>query len=605
MSGVLALAIVPLSVMVGTATPAAAAPVCSAVEVAAGAWLGGTGVTVHSNGPDQGTGSSCAAVKTANPSVQDGYGWQCVELATRLYAVKGWGRVFANGGVKAGKYRYGAEYIPEGSPGLVFHPNGSGYLPVPGDLIIESYPSGWGHVSVVDKTIGSSVYAIEQNATANGHHTYTLSGATLTGAYGGSVRGFMHAPKNTATRGSNGGTAVFDGTFIQVAGQPQIYRVAGGAPTYVSNWAPFGGAKPVTVISQATFNTLAQVPADGTFVVGAQRGDVYRMAGGAPTVVSAWAAFGGVQPTIAISPAAIDNAGKGGVWNHLNYRPANGTFVTGAQRGEVYRFAGGAPFYVSTWTPFGGVQSTVTIDQVAIDKAGTGGAFNHLSYRPADGTFVTAAQRQEVYRFAGGAPLYVSTWAAFGGKQPTVLVDQAALDNAGATSGAFSHSRLTPADGTFLTGLPSGRPFLVTSGVATSVPSWTPYGGPKPTVTVNDADLDHAGAGVPWQHLISATPVATMNALPTSTTAPAVTLSWTAPVSSSALSSFDVRVQSGSTTTLFTPWQYPASWSALTATSVQSQALSPGGMYCYSVRAHNLAGQTGAWSPAQCVTANG
>src|ERR1019366_6815211 len=95
MSWVLALALVSLSVLVGAATPAAAAPACSSVEVAAGSWLGGAGVDVRSNSSDQGTGSSCAGLSTANPSAQDGYGWQCVELAARLYAVKGWGRVFA------------------------------------------------------------------------------------------------------------------------------------------------------------------------------------------------------------------------------------------------------------------------------------------------------------------------------------------------------------------------------------------------------------------------------------------------------------------------------------------------------------------------------
>ena len=144
-SWVLTLTVVLLGMFVITPAPAEAAT-CSAVEVAAGSWLGGAGVLVHSNGADQGTGSSCAGLSTANPSVQEGYGWQCVELAARLYAVKGWGRVFADGGAAAGSFRYGAEYIPEGSPGLSFHRNGSGYLPVPGDLIIESYPGGWGHV---------------------------------------------------------------------------------------------------------------------------------------------------------------------------------------------------------------------------------------------------------------------------------------------------------------------------------------------------------------------------------------------------------------------------------------------------------------------------
>src|SRR5450631_983143 len=667
MSWVLTLAMVCLAVLVGAATPAAAAPACSAVEVAPGAWLGGAGVTVHSNGANQGSGSSCAGLSTSNPGVQDGYGWQCVELAARLYAVKGWGRVYADGGAAAGIYRYGAQYIPEGSPALAFHPNGSGYLPVPGDLIIESYPSGWGHVSVVDQSVGSSVYAVEHNASPIGRPTYPLTGSTLSGQYGGGVRGVMHAPANTATHGG-GASPVTNGSFIQIAGHPEVYRIAGGAPTYVSTWAAFGGTKAVTILSQASFDALRPVPADGTFVAGAQRGEVYRIAGGAPTYVSTWAGFGGAQPTMTIDQVAIDNAGAGGVWNHLSYRPADGTFVAGgqrgevyrmvggaplyvstwgayggakpfttidqvaidkagaggvwnhlsyrpadgtfvagAQRGEVYRMVGGAPLYVSTWGAFGGAQPTVTLDQVAIDNAGAGGVWNHLSYRPADGTFVTGAQRGEVYRFTGGAPLYVSTWAPFGGPQTAVVVDQGALDSAAGRSGAFSHALLAPADGTFVTGVPSGRVFQVSSGVATWVSNWTPYGGPKPTVAVNDAALDHAGAATPWQHLVSAAAISTLSApslsaLSTTTTAAQVSVSWTRPIIASALSSFDVRWASATPTTALSPWQYPAGWSALSGTSVTSQALAVGATYCYSVRAHNLAGQTGQWSPAACLT---
>jgi hypothetical protein len=276
--------------------------------------------------------------------------------------------------------------------------------------------------------------------------------------------------------------------------------------------------------------------------------------------------------------------------------------VVGAQRGEVYRFAGGAPVYVSTWAAFGGAQATTTVDQSAIDKAGSGGAWNHVSYRPADGTFVVGAQRGEVYRFAGGAPLYVSTWAAFGGPKPAVVLDQVALDRAGAVSGEYSHVLQTPADGTFVTGLPSGRVFRVTSGIATWVTSWTPYGGPRPTVAINDVDLDYAGAGIALQHLVSAAPVSSLNALPTTTTATQVTLSWTRPILSSALSSFDVRTQSSKPGTAFTPWQSPAGWTALTGTRIGSQTTAVGHTYCYSVRAHNLAAQTGPWSPARCTT---
>ena len=349
MSWVLILTIASLGTLVATQAPAEAAT-CSAVEVAAGSWLGGAGVVVHSNGVDQGTGNSCAGLSGATPRMQEGFGWQCVELAARLYAVNGWGAVYADGGAAAGVYRYGAEYIPEGSPELAFHDNGDGYLPVPGDLIIESYPGGWGHVSVVDHTVGSAVYAVEQNASANGLHTYTLTGSTLSGQYGGSIRGVMHAPLNHATNGSPvvGPPPVTNGSFVSITGSPEVYRIAGGAPVYVSTWAGFGGPQPTLVISQATFSAMPQIPADGTFVVGAQRREVYRIAGGAPVYVSTWAAFGAAHAATTLDQSAIDKAGSPGAWNHLSYRPADGTFVVGAQRGAVYRFAAGYGVLVTT-----------------------------------------------------------------------------------------------------------------------------------------------------------------------------------------------------------------------------------------------------------------
>jgi hypothetical protein len=72
---------------------------CGVAVVRGSAWLSGAGVDVHSNGTDQTTPRACAGTSTIRPSRQDGQGWQCVELAARLYAVKGWGQVLnANAG---------------------------------------------------------------------------------------------------------------------------------------------------------------------------------------------------------------------------------------------------------------------------------------------------------------------------------------------------------------------------------------------------------------------------------------------------------------------------------------------------------------------------
>ncbi len=192
-----AAALTATGVQVVAAQPAAAAS-CGQVLVAGSAWLGGRGVDARSNGSWQGTGTACAGWSTANPAVRNGFGWQCVELASRLYAVKGWGGVRADGGSGAGTYRYGAKYTKEGSPGLTFHANGSGYVPVPGDLVVE-WNSTWGHVAVVDSVSGGAVAAVDQNAAHTSRRTYSRSGSTLTSpTRGNSVRGFLHSPRNGA-----------------------------------------------------------------------------------------------------------------------------------------------------------------------------------------------------------------------------------------------------------------------------------------------------------------------------------------------------------------------------------------------------------------------
>jgi hypothetical protein len=169
-----------------------------------------------------------------------------------------------------------------------------------------------------------------------------------------------------------------EGTFVQATDTGAVYRIAGGAPIYVSNWAAFGGPQPVSNIADAVLRSLSPYPADGTFIAGAQRGEVYRVAGGAPIYVSNWAAFGGPQPTVTVDQVAIDNAGTGGLWNHLRATPADGTFIAGAQTGAVYRVSNGHPTYVPSWEPFGGVQPHTFVDQAAIDNAGGTGAWSHL-----------------------------------------------------------------------------------------------------------------------------------------------------------------------------------------------------------------------------------
>ncbi|MEI8081587.1 MAG: CHAP domain-containing protein [Actinomycetes bacterium] len=136
------------------------------VTVAGTKWLGGKGVSVYrSRG--------------------------CGELPARLYAVKGWGRI---------QIGYaGAKTIGRYSLGVTFHRNGSGYVPVPGDVVVEGN-SSFGHVAVVDRVTRGKIVTVEENGNASGWHIYSWRGKHASGAYGGNqVTGFVHSPKNTST----------------------------------------------------------------------------------------------------------------------------------------------------------------------------------------------------------------------------------------------------------------------------------------------------------------------------------------------------------------------------------------------------------------------
>jgi hypothetical protein len=129
-----------------------------------------------------------------------------------------------------------------------------------------------------------------------------------------------------------------DGTFVQVSGTQTVYRIAGGAPTYVSSWTPFGGPQPVTMISAQELSSLRPYPADGTFVQ-TTAGALYRIAGGAPISVSSWAIFGGPQPDVVIDQWDVDNTSN--PLSHLLTAPADGTVVEGLPSAAYWSFASG------------------------------------------------------------------------------------------------------------------------------------------------------------------------------------------------------------------------------------------------------------------------
>ena len=289
-----------------------------------------------------------------------------------------------------------------------------------------------------------------------------------------------------------------DGTYVNVAGTPAVYVIAGLSPIYVSSWANVGGVHPVRTVTAKTFSTLRANPAEGTFLLAKPANAVYRVVGGAPVYVTSFAPFGNV-PLAVVDSVAVDNAGRSGYYAQLRATPADGAFMLSLPSGAVYRAVGGAAVYVSSWAPFGN-QTFVTVNDGSIDNAGSAGVWSHLNARPAQGTFVQALPSGAVYQIVGGAPVYVSSWAPFG-NQTLVTVNDAVAANAGGP-GVWGRLSFRPAEGTFLNALPSGSVYRVdANGVPVYVPSWAPYGGVQPYVDVNDAAVDNHGSPGVWAHL--------------------------------------------------------------------------------------------------------
>lgn len=173
-----------------------------------------------------------------------------------------------------------------------------------------------------------------------------------------------------------------------------------------------------------------QPPKSGSFVKVRENGQVFRLVGRTPVYVSTWSAFGGSKATIAVSASALST---------LPATVPNGTFVKGAQRGEIYKVVGGAPVYISAWANIGGSRAYTVVDQVAIDRAGSGGAYNRLRAVPADATMLTTTTGRK-YRVKAGVAYYSTSFPL---AEPTtpVLVDHQALTSA-TTTGALKYRHL-------------------------------------------------------------------------------------------------------------------------------------------------------------------
>jgi hypothetical protein len=229
---------------------------------------------------------------------------------------------------------------------------------------------------------------------------------------------------------------------------------------------------------------------------------------------------------------------------------------------------------------------TINIDSDSVDADTSPGA------PLAEGTFVRESGSSTTYRIAGGAPINVSNWTVFGGPQPVVTVSKT----------RFRLLPVVPRTGTFLQAAGSSTVYRMHSGRPVYIPSWTAFGGPQPTTAVDPVALARAGSGGVYNHLISSPPAITMTGLSTLvTTLSTGTATWTSPILSSAVINYDVRYEAAAWNRGFGSWVLPSGWQHSTPRG-RTIRLARGYDYCVSARARNWAGQVSGWGSKRCLT---
>ena len=260
----------------------------------------------------------------------------------------------------------------------------------------------------------------------------------------------------------------------------EIYRIAGGAPIYISDCAPLGGCSPITQMSD--LSRFAAVPANNTQLAAAETGRFYKIAGGAPLYLHTCDT--GCGPLVEVDQASIDNTNG---LSHLNPVPTDGTQLGTpiSQTGRIYKIAGGAPLYLHTCDT--GCGPLVEVDQASIDNAD---GLSHLYPVPTDGTQLgtPTSQTGRIYKIAGGAAIYLHSCDV--GCGPLVEVDQASIDN---TDG-LSHLSAVPANGTFIGAVETGGIYRAAGGAPLYVNDCNALGFPNcdmRIVNVNQASIDN------------------------------------------------------------------------------------------------------------------
>jgi surface antigen len=226
----------------GSGRGAGALPPYGTVLIRGDQWLGGGGVDVMSNG-------LIGCYNGCRNATAFGIAYQCVELIEHLIVAKGW----------SPKIWGDAYQIYDNASAQYFekHPNGSGYTPVPGDVIV--WHGGYGHVAVVEWVADGRIGWVEQNNSASGRGSGVLGPNGTLGDNGRLVpTGVLHAKANRPAQSPpplQGSTQVIQGSSPPLQGGTP--GTGGGVPPPA---APAPPAPPPPTVSLSKGASAAGQP---------------------------------------------------------------------------------------------------------------------------------------------------------------------------------------------------------------------------------------------------------------------------------------------------------------------------------------------------------
>lgn len=363
----------------------------------------------------------------------------------------------------------------------------------PGDLVFFGSSSGAvDHVGIVVSGTGTSADIISAINEEDGITTETVHWFEAGFSWMGAVA--VPGVGNTV-----GGGGFSEGEFIRTP-DDSIYRVAGGAPLHITTCAPFG-SDCTDAMNVSSLSGLSQYPANGTFInTPDDEGHVFVIAGGAPLYVASCSG----EPPGCSSPIGVNDgtvallAPQGSSFNgeqDLREVPLNSTTLRAADAPgtPTYKVAGGAPLYLASCQP--GCGSPVEVNGYTIANLGAAPSeVAHLNDKPTDNTTIKASDspNQPVYKFAGGAPLYLAS--CLPGCGAPVEVNGYTIDNLGAAPGEAQHMNAVPANSTTLraTDETNEPVYKVAGGAALHLTSCAP--GCESPVNVNGYTIGQLGA---------------------------------------------------------------------------------------------------------------